>query len=111
MIKFINITLIAFVLLSCKCLAGIGTINLRCEMLYNPLGIETSRPRLSWQITGDRRNIDQTAFRILVASTPAKLAANIGDLWDSHKVNSDQSIMISYASKALHSRSTCYWKV
>jgi alpha-L-rhamnosidase len=66
---------------------------------------------LSWQITGEGRNINQTAYRVLVASTPEKLAANVGDLWDSHRVNSGESIMINYAGKILISRTTCYWKV
>jgi alpha-L-rhamnosidase len=91
--------------------AGIGLQNLKCEMLVNPHGIGTAKPRLSWQITGDQRDIRQTAYQILVASSPELLNKGKGDLWDSHKVLSDQSIMISYAGKALTSRTTCYWKV
>jgi alpha-L-rhamnosidase len=111
MSKRTHIALLIFILSSYKCLAGIATQNLRCEMLHNPLGIETIHPRLSWQITGEGRNINQTAYQVLVASTPAKLAANVGDLWDSHRVNSGESIMINYAGKALISRTACYWKV
>lgn len=111
MSKRAHIALLIFILSSYKCLAGIATQNLRCEMLYNPLGIETIHPRLSWQITGEDRNINQTAYRVLVASTPAKLAANLGDLWDSHRVNSGESIMVNYAGNTLISRTTCYWKV
>ncbi|MES2275520.1 MAG: glycoside hydrolase family 78 protein [Bacteroidota bacterium] len=108
--KHINI-LLALVLLSCQCMAAIGTQNLRCEMLVNPQGIGTTHPRLSWEITGDGRGINQTAYQILVASTPAKLAANMGDLWDSRKILSANSIMVNYAGKALSSRTACYWKV
>lgn len=111
MSKRTHIALLIFILTSYKCLAGIATQNLRCEMLHNPLGIETIHPRLSWQITGEGRNINQTAYRVLVASTPAKLAANVGDLWDSHRVNSGESIMVNYAGNTLISRTTCYWKV
>lgn len=111
MSKRAHIALLIFILSTYKCLAGIATQNLRCEMLHNPLGIETIHPRLSWQITGEGRNINQTAYRVLVASTPAKLAANVGDLWDSRRVNSGESIMINYAGKALISRTACYWKV
>jgi alpha-L-rhamnosidase len=111
MIKHVHITLLIFILLSYKCLAGIGTQNLRCEMLDNPLGIEAIHPRLSWQVTGDGHDVNQTAYQVLVASTPAKLAANVGDIWDSRKVNSNQSIMVNYAGKPLRSRTTCYWKV
>lgn len=92
-------------------LAGVGVRDLRCEMLNNPEGIGTTHPRLSWQLTGDARNINQTAYEILVASSPEKLMTGKADLWDSHKVNSDQSIMVAYAGKPLNSRTQCYWKV
>jgi alpha-L-rhamnosidase len=112
MIKRIHIlTLLTFILATYKCLAGVATQNLRCEMLVNPLGIGTTHPRLSWEITGDGRSINQMAYQILVASTPAKLAANVGDLWDSHKINSAENIMVTYAGKPLASRSAGYWKV
>jgi alpha-L-rhamnosidase len=103
--------LLALVLLSYQCFAAVGTQNLRCEMLVNPQGIGTTHPRLSWEITGDGRGINQTAYQILVASTPAKLAANQGDLWDSRKITSDRSVMVAYAGKQLISRTACYWKV
>ncbi|HVS94509.1 MAG TPA: glycoside hydrolase family 78 protein [Mucilaginibacter sp.] len=85
--------------------------HLRCEMLENPHGIDATHPRLSWQIIGDGRNIVQTAYRVIVASSPAKLEHDEGDLWDSYKVRSSASIMVSYAGKTLISRTACYWKV
>ena len=53
----------------------------------------------------------QTAYQILVASSPEKLAAGEGDLWNSGKVNSDQSIWVPYQGKKLKSNQRCYWKV
>ncbi|PTQ95740.1 alpha-L-rhamnosidase [Mucilaginibacter yixingensis] len=91
--------------------AGVGLQNLRCEMLTNPQGIGTAKPRLSWQIAADARNTNQVAYQVLVASTPGKLAANTGDLWDSKKVTSSASIMVPYAGQALTSRAACFWKV
>ncbi len=85
--------------------------NLRCEMLTNPLGIDVTAPRLSWEISGTQRGILQTAYQVLVASTPQKLAANEGDLWSSGKVNSNRSVHVAYAGKPLQSRAACYWKV
>ncbi|XHR92866.1 family 78 glycoside hydrolase catalytic domain [Mucilaginibacter sp. UC70_90] len=112
---FAHISLATAVILTClgNCYADgrIGLQNLKCEMLNDPLGIGTGKPRLSWQITGDVRNINQVAYQILVASTPEKLTSGQGDLWDSHKINSAESIMISYAGKPLESRAACYWKV
>jgi alpha-L-rhamnosidase len=36
---------------------------------------------------------------VLVASSPDLLAKDQGDLWDSKKVASDQSIQVEYAGK------------
>ena len=58
-----------------------------------------------------RRGAKQTAYQVLVASTPEKLAADQGDLWDSGRVASDQSTQIVYAGKPLQSRMRCHWKV
>jgi alpha-L-rhamnosidase len=85
--------------------------NLRTEMLTNPLGIDATKPRFSWELTGDQRGIEQTAYNILVASSPEKLAANQADLWNSGKVNSNQSILVTYTGSPLKSRTQAYWKV
>ncbi len=85
--------------------------NLRCEMLVNPLGIDATQPRLSWEITADVRNVQQTAYHILVASSMEKLTANVGDLWDSGDVPSDASIQVSYKGKPLTSNTACFWKI
>jgi alpha-L-rhamnosidase len=85
--------------------------NLRTEMLVNPEGIDAMKPKLTWELSGDHRGIIQTDYRILVASSPDKLEANEGDLWDSGEVESDKSILVSYEGKPLKSRMRCYWKV
>lgn len=106
-----SLVLAALMLACCQCMAGISTQNLRCEMLVNPHGIDVVHPRLSWEIIGNERAVRQTAYQILVASSPAKLAANVGDLWDSRKVASNRSVMVVYVGKLLASRTACYWKV
>ena len=68
--------------------------NLRCEYAANPIGVEAMRPRLSWALESRQRNQRQTAYQILVASTPELLRANQADLWDSGRVQSDQSIQV-----------------
>ena len=53
----------------------------------------------------------QAAYQILVATNPDDLHADVGDMWDSGKVQSYQSSQIIYAGKALASRTRYYWKV
>ena len=84
---------------------------LRCEYRHNPLGIDATKPRLSWRMNSSQRGARQTAYQILVASTPQVLAGNRGDVWDSKRVESDASQQIEYAGAPLKSRQLCWWKV
>ena len=102
---------IALPLLLAASLHAADLTNLRCEYRNNPLGIDVPQPRLTWVIESTRRDEVQTAYQVLVASTPEKLAKDQGDLWDSGKVASDQSIQLEYAGKPLESRAACFWKV
>lgn len=86
-------------------------IYLRCEYLDHPAGIEERAPRLTWRVESAERGQKQTAYRLLVASSEEKLARNSGDLWDTGKVASDQTVNISYAGQPLASRQACFWKV
>jgi alpha-L-rhamnosidase len=107
--------LFAFVLAACTLIANasevIVTDNLKCEMLINPKGIDAITPRFNWQVNAVARGVKQLAYQIIVASSPAKLANNEGDLWNSSKVASDKSIQVAYAGKTLQSRQECFWKV
>jgi len=90
---------------------GLRAGDLRCEYKVDPLGIDRTKPRLSWIMLCAQRAQTQTAYQILVASSPERLAAQQGDLWDSAKQITDQSMHVVYAGKALQSNQTCYWKL
>jgi len=79
--------------------------------LANPLGLDELRPRLSWIVESGERGQRQTACRVLVASDEARLAKGRGDLWDSGKVKSSETVGVVYDGKRLSSRQRCYWKV
>src|ERR1700736_3722559 len=85
-------------------------INLRCEYVNNPLGIDDAKPRLCWQVNDPRRGAMQSAYEICVASSLAHLDST-PDLWNSGKVASEQSIQVEYEGKPLSPRQRCYWKV
>ena len=86
-------------------------VDLRCEYKAKPMGIDTSTPRLSWKLISDKSNQVQSAYQILVASSPNRLTPGKANLWDSGKVNSDQSVHINYDGKQLTSKQNCYWIV
>jgi len=52
-----------------------------------------------------------TAYHILVASSLKKLNAHTGDIWDSGKIVSNQTIQIKYNGDELSSETIYYWKV
>ncbi len=85
--------------------------SLRCEYHNNPLGIDITEPRLSWVSQSEKRGWKQSAYQILVASSQKALDADRGDLWDSGKVEAQQSIQIPYAGEPLLSHAQCFWKV
>jgi len=86
-------------------------VNLQCEDHSNPLGLDVAQPRLSWQVQSDERDQRQTAYEILVAGSPERLKSNQGDLWDSGRVFSDETVNVVYAGKPLASGAPCFWKV
>jgi alpha-L-rhamnosidase len=89
----------------------ISPTKLKCENRVNPLGIDATPPRLSWNLESRRRGEGQTAWQILAASTPARLARNQGDLWDTDKISSADSLNVGYGGTPLRSGQRVFWKV
>jgi len=83
-------------------------IELRCEYLVNPLGVDTPRPRFSWVLEHSERGQAQTAYEIVVSSSPA---AESADFWQSGKVDSSDSTQVVFAGKPLSGGRTYHWKV
>jgi alpha-L-rhamnosidase len=86
-------------------------VDLRCEYARNPVGVDAARPQLSWGLESREQNQKQSAYHVLVATTPALLEVNKGDLWDSGQVKSGESVQLMYAGAPLTSRLRCWWKV
>jgi hypothetical protein len=79
----------------------------------NPLGVDDTLPRLSWQLQTAKpgeRGQSQTAFQILVASSSNSLANDQGNLWDSGKISSDESSAF-YGGSPLVSEQQVFWKL
>ena len=89
----------------------VKVVDPKCEMLDNPIGIDVRTPRFSWKLSGEKRGMKQLAYQIIVSSSLSKLENNEGDIWNSGKQEGDQSVLVSYAGKTLHSRQECFWKV
>jgi len=84
--------------------AQISVTNLLTENKTNPVGIDETTPRLSWQLVSVKRNVLQTAYECKVMDGN-KVA------WGSGKVISSQSVMIPYNGAALQSGKQYSWQV
>jgi alpha-L-rhamnosidase len=91
--------------------SSVTVSQLTTEYGHDPLGIGVAQPRLSWQLSSPKRAQKQTAYEIIVASSLSVLAQSRGDVWDSGKVTSSQSLNVTYAGPALASRTRYYWEV
>jgi len=107
-----SVCALAFFLLSC-CWAVEPPTAMRCELLLYPerTWITDPRPEFSWQNASLGKGVQQTGFQILVASTTLLAEREIGDLWDSGLVSSEQSQNIEYAGTALTAEADYFWRV
>ena len=102
--------------------------RLRCEYLADPMGIDTNRPRLSWWPNDSRDAEVQTGYQIIAAADAhALLEATLQSasaiqqnellerqpvlLWDSGRVDSAETVNISYAGLPLESQQQVCWRV
>ncbi|WP_462253533.1 family 78 glycoside hydrolase catalytic domain [Ferruginibacter sp.] len=85
--------------------------NLQCDHKINPLAINTASPHFSWQLQSAQRNVLQTAYRILVADKMELLQKDRGNIWDSKKINSNQSTQILFKGIKINAATKYFWKI
>jgi len=89
-------------------------VALTAEYERNPTNLDPSGDdplRLSWHFESESRGCTQSAYRIRIASAPDVLAAGDADVWDSGRVESEQSTNIELGGVALEPDTTYYWTV
>lgn len=84
--------------------------NLKCEHLENPIGIDATNPRLSWQMRADRPGALQQAYQIFVSTDSAEVTEGKGKIWESGKVNSLQ-IPVTCQGQKLQPFTRYFWSV
>ena len=78
--------------------------KLRVQNMIDPLGIDTEHPLFSYLLEAEEKNQTQTACQILAASGEELLKRNIGDLWDSGRMEETRNFGIAYQGIPLESR-------
>ncbi len=107
----LGILLAISTILSCTKKDDLTVEQLTCNYTEHPIGINSSAPLLGWQIKSSGKNILQSAYRIVVAEAPDDLQQTKKIVWDSGKVNSNQSINVQYQGIELQPGKRYYWKV
>lgn len=91
--------------------AQVQVNNLLCENRTNPTGLDIIKPRFSWQLESDKRNVMQAAYEIRVSDDSTFLSKENRLDWNSGKVLNDQSVHVPYLGKQLESGKKYYWQV
>jgi alpha-L-rhamnosidase len=86
-------------------------VRLRTNALENPLGIDTLHPTFSWQGDTKTPNWMQSAYEVLVATDAKNLLPGKADAWDSGRINSSESVNITYSGTEIKSQQRYFWKV
>lgn len=92
------------------CVNAATAVALRVQSRLAPIGL-TEIPTFSWKLRPTGQHQSQIAYRVLVATSLSNLNRDIGDAWDSGKINTDQQLHINYTGKALASSRKYFWKV
>jgi len=100
---------LCFAFLSLVCIAQLKVQHLTIENLSNPVGLDVIKPRFSWQLWSEKRNVLQSAYEIRVSDSEKEISK--GNVWNTGKVTSDQSIHVVYNGQALKPKQRYYWQV
>ena len=85
-------------------------VELRCEYLVVPLGIDNPNPRMTWKIEDNRQDAVQSAYRVLVDTDSMAVVNDRGQVWDTGK-QASEDILLTFAGKQLLPQTRYFWKV
>ncbi|MFA9390247.1 MAG: family 78 glycoside hydrolase catalytic domain [Prolixibacteraceae bacterium] len=88
----------------------IEVIATSCENRISPVGMPRNGFRLGWKMASSQRGVTQTAFQILLADNKNILKEGQA-VWNSGKITSDQSVLVTYTGPELKSGTRYFWKV
>ena len=93
--------------------AGNAPDGLLCDLQEYPGEISNSSrvPAFGWVYHPSFRNDAQSAYHILVASSPGRASAGTPDVWDSGWISNAMSINVRYGGAPLPAEADFYWRV
>jgi alpha-L-rhamnosidase len=107
--KSIKLILIFLTLFGVLFAQGPTFKDLTVDHKTNPIGINNNQPRFSWKIIDAENNLMQTAYSLRVATDEKISSSKI--VWQSGKIESDESILQPYKGPDLKSEQKYFWQV
>ena len=83
-------------------------VNLKCEHMINPLGLDTNTPRFSWHLQSNSNGTKQISYQIIIGTDPHFTLES--HIWDTGKIDSDKNL-VAYSGLALKPFTTYFWGV
>ena len=77
--------------------------DLTIEYKEKPIGLDEVQPRFSWKLRSDDRDVLQSAYRLTVSNGKV--------MWDTGRVESEQSILVEYMGALFAPRTSYTWEV
>uniref|UniRef100_UPI003216E7E3 glycoside hydrolase family 78 protein n=1 Tax=uncultured Draconibacterium sp. TaxID=1573823 RepID=UPI003216E7E3 len=84
--------------------------KLKCEYLVNPVGIDESHPRFSWQVESEKPGSLQQAYQLVVGTEKEDVSLGKGNIWESGTVES-KVIPAVYTGPEIQPFTHYYWSV
>ena len=107
--KFSYLPLLICTLLAGNATAQLSIEELRCENKPAPVGVDQHQVRFSWVLSSPENGQYQTAYQLIIASSPRQALSRSGDIYQSGKQSGAQSIQVPYLGGNLQGGRTYYW--
>ena len=96
LIDFVSTLFLSLIVWGCSFGKDVVVTGLEAEFQKEPQALGITDPVLGWKLESKLPDVYQKSYRILAASSPDLLLGGKADLWDSHTVNSSESIGHNY---------------
>ncbi len=110
-LRFKILFVLLFVCMQVQAASPLQPGTLTCEYIKNPLGIGDLKPRLSWTLTANERNQNQSAYEVIVSDDQKIIFSGKGNVWETGKIISSQNLHVEYAGKPLKPFTKYFWRV
>ena len=104
--------LLVLVVQSCRT-KSVKIDNLRCEYMHNPMGIDVSSPRFTWNYeTASGHDFKQGSIQLLVSKSPDALSGKASDnVWRSEIMSTEESFITTGSGYKLEPNTTYFWQI